>query len=589
MTSDKEPVLSLPKGQRTKHQTLADITEICAQQGLEQVIISPGSRSAPLTSAFARTPRLNSLVVPDERAAGFIALGIAQQTQKPVALVCTSGTAALNYGPAVAEAFYQRVPLLVFTADRPPEWIDQQDGQTIRQPKLYAPHVRGSFQLPVEDPHPDAQWHAQRIISEAIHCAQWPVPGPVHLNVPLREPLYPAPGQRYRGNPERIIHRSAPRPTLSAAEWKFLRLAQQNSAKTLIIAGMGSPQPALLKALHRLLQDSSVVLIGDLIANVHQAFSGQLSVVSGQMTHWEMILGTKSPEVKAALKPDLLISFGGPVVSKALKLFLRRHKPQEHWHIDPAGQPVNTYQSLTRVIPVEAAYFFKNLAQTAKPGRAKRRSYQHRWLNLEKQAQHTLNTFLSAAPFGEFQAAADILRALPKKSHLQLANSMAVRYANIIGLAGRQIHVNSNRGTSGIDGCLSTAVGAALATNSLTTLITGDLAFFYDRNGLWHNHVPPNLRVIVLNNGGGGIFKLIDGPGNLPNEELETYFFTPHALNARNTAADHHLAYFHAATRSELQHLLPDFFAPAAKAAILEIPTDSEVNAQVFQQFKIQS
>ena len=575
------------KRQRTKHQLLADTTEICAQQGVERVVISPGSRSAPLTTAFARQPNLNSLVVPDERAAGFIALGIAQQTQRPVALVCTSGTAALNYAPAVAEAFYQRIPLLVFTADRPPEWIDQQDGQTIRQPELYAPHIRGSFQLPAEDPHPDAQWQAQRIISEAINRSQWPVPGPVHINVPLREPLYPAPGQRYRGTPERIIHHSAPRLALSTAEWKALRAARQNSAKTLIVAGMGPPQPARTKALHRLLQDPSVALIGDLIANAHQTFSDQRSAVSGQLTHWEMILGAKSPEVKAALKPDLLISFGGPLVSKALKLFLRQYKPQEHWRIDPAGQPVDTYQSLTRVIPVEAAYFFKNLAQTASPTRANRRSYQHLWLKQEKQAQHTLNTFLSAAPFGEFQATADILRALPEKSRLQLANSMAVRYANIIGLNGRQIQVNSNRGTSGIDGCLSAAVGAALATTDLTTLITGDLAFFYDRNGLWHNYVPPNLRVIVLNNGGGGIFKLIDGPGNLPNEELETYFFTPHALNAKNPAADHNLSYFHAANRSELQRVLPKFFAPASRAALLEIPTDSEVNAQVFQQFKI--
>ncbi|HEY85385.1 MAG TPA: 2-succinyl-5-enolpyruvyl-6-hydroxy-3-cyclohexene-1-carboxylic-acid synthase [Chloroflexi bacterium] len=583
----------------TKHQTLANIAEICAQQGIKQVIISPGSRSAPLTTAFARHPRLNSRVVMDERAAGFIALGIAQQTQKPVALLCTSGTAALNYGPAVAEAFYQRIPLLIFSADRPSEWIDQQDGQTIRQSNLYAPHIRGSFQLPVEDPHPDAQWHAQRVISEATHCAQWPVPGPVHINVPLREPLYPSPGQRYRGQAQQIIRQSAPRATLPAADWKPLRAVWQSSAKTLIVAGMQPPQPALLKTLHRLLQDPSVTLIGDLIANVHQgaAFSAQQpalslpngSAVSGQIAHWEMILGTKSSTTKAALTPDLLISFGGPVVSKALKLFLRKYKAQEHWRIDLAGQPVDTYQSLTRVIPLEAAYFFKNMAQTDKPARAQRRSYQYLWLKMEKQAQRSLNTFLSAAPFGEFQATADILCALPEESHLQLANSMAVRYANILGLAGRQIRVNSNRGTSGIDGSLSASVGAALTTNSLTTLITGDLAFFYDRNGLWHNHVPPNLRIIILNNGGGGIFKLIDGPGNLPNAELEEYFFTPHPLTVQNTARDHNLSYFHAATRSELRRVLPDFFAPAAKAAILEIPTDSEVNAQVFQQFKVQN
>ena len=196
-------------------------------------------------------------------------------------------------------------------------------------------------------------------------------------------------------------------------------------------------------------------------------------------------------------------------------------------------------------------------------------------------------SFLEAAPFGEFQATYDVLAALPPGSHLQLGNSMPIRYANFIG--PRPGHtpasVCANRGTSGIDGTVSTAVGAALATDTLTTLLVGDLGFFYDRNGLWHAHLPPNLRIVVLNNHGGGIFDIIDGPNRLPADLRTTYFLTPNPLSARRTAEDHGLRYYHAADRATLQSHLPAFFA-AGGPALLEIESDLPANTQVFNDFK---
>lgn len=562
-------------------QPIVNLAAICAQKGVRNFIISPGSRSAPLTVAFARQPELQGRVIMDERAAAFIALGLAQQTGQPVGLVCTSGTAGLNYAPAVTEAFYQRIPLLIFTADRPPEWIDQQDGQTIRQTNLYGSHVRASFQLPVDYSHPDAQWHLERIISEAINTTRWPVPGPVQVNVPLREPLYPPPRAVVQPQPERKIIQLQPvQATLPAGAWDDLLTGWQRAERKLVVAGLHPYHSQLTAALNTIQQNPEVAVIGDLTANIHQA--------GGRLHLWDMALGTKSSALWEALAPDLLVTFGGQVVSKYLKLFLRKYKPRQHWHIDPAGQAIDTFQSLTRIIPTEASYFFVHLSRQAQfqATTSTAETYLDVWLKQEAKARKQLAVFLSEAPFGEFQAVHQVMRALPEPSRLQLGNSMSVRYANFIGLAGRGIQVNANRGTSGIDGTVSTTVGAALATDQITTLITGDLAFFYDRNALWHNNVPKNLRLVILNNHGGGIFKLIDGPSNLPDPELTTYFETPHSLNAKNTAADHNCAYYHCTDAGELQQHLPVFFTLGARAAILEIETDRAINTEVFQKFK---
>jgi len=559
-------------------QTLANIAEICARKQVQDFIVSPGSRSAPLTVQFARHPELRCRVVMDERAAGFAALGLAQQTLAPVGLVCTSGTAALNYGPAVAEAYYQQVPLLIFTADRPPEWIDQQDGQTIRQQNIYAPHCRSSFNLPVDHSHPDARWHAERIMSEAITLTTRPVPGPVQVNVPLREPLYPTPGQIVQplANPKTIEVLPA-EAALPGAAWEKLISVWSQSRKKLIVGGMHHAAPAGLAGLQN---DPSVAIIADLTANVHQTVD--------QLAHWEPVLESKSATTRAALAPDLLVTFGGPVVSKTLKLFLRKYRPAKHWHIDPAGRIIDTFQSLTQVIPLKPSTFFETLGQSLdqQQGQVIASGYFDTWQILAEKAYQLQSAVLEDAPFNEFQAVSDCLQALPEPSHLQLSNSMPVRYANLLGLSGRDIRVNSNRGTSGIDGCLSTAVGAAWATDRVTTLITGDLAFFYDRNALWHNHVPANLRVIILNNHGGGIFKLIDGPGNLSGSEVEDYFLTPHTLTAKNTAADYQCDYLYCNDRATLRQQLAEFFLPRSKAAILEIDTDSAVNTAVFRKVK---
>ncbi|MCG8607015.1 2-succinyl-5-enolpyruvyl-6-hydroxy-3-cyclohexene-1-carboxylic-acid synthase [bacterium] len=564
-------------------QSIVNIAEICAQHKISNVIISPGSRSAPLALAFLRHPKLKCRAVVDERSAAFIALGMAQQIGAPVVLVCTSGTATLNYGPAVAEAFYQRIPLIVFTADRPPEWIDQNDGQTIHQQNMFDNFCRASFDLPVETKHPDAEWQVARSISEAVNLCRWPIAGPVHLNVPLREPLYPTNAIEYTGD-AKIILNAGSEGFLSEQIWAELLSAWYQATNKLVIAGMHTPSRKLSDLLVRLQDDETVAVLHDVTSNLHE---------SQQLPHSDMILGTQVEAIKKALRPDLVFSFGGPVISKNLKLFLRKYKPDEHWQIDPAGQTIDTFQSLTRILPVTPENFLTELVRkNAIPNSSRNDSvepkeiYRALWLSLESRAADLVKRFLSDLPHCELSAMQRILTCLPVNGNLQLGNSFIVRLASFIGLSETEgLTVNSNRGTSGIDGTVSTAVAAALANpQQMTTLIVGDLAFFYDRNALWNNYVPPNLRIIVINNDGGGIFRILDGPDKLP--ELDEHFEVAHGLTAVNTAKDHNLVYLACDSSDSLVNSLERLFESQDRAAILEVHTDKHVNAETFLKFK---
>ncbi|WP_299700816.1 2-succinyl-5-enolpyruvyl-6-hydroxy-3-cyclohexene-1-carboxylic-acid synthase [uncultured Pontibacter sp.] len=555
-------------------QPVVNIAEICARKGVVNVVLSPGSRCAPLTIAFARHPKLTVRTVSDERAAAFIALGMAQTTGRPTVLVCTSGTAALNYAPAVAEAYFLQVPLLVLTADRPPEWIDQLDGQTIRQQQVYGQHIKRSFDFPVALEHPDAVWHTERMVSEALNEAVAFPPGPVHINVPLREPFYPADGEALQYDEQVKVIEEDHNP-YELSQMQALKFEQEMLyyKRVLIVAGQENHDPKLLQSLQTFISSTGAVAVGDIISNTQQ--------LPGVVRHHDAILACPDPEKMQALQPDLLITFGKSIISKSLKLYLRQYKPKAHWHIQPAGQVADTFQSLTRIIRCTPGSFFRSMAGCTREDSG----YIKAWASIEIKAGNFLKEFSTVAPYSELTAISRVLKTLPKQSNLHLANSMAVRYANILALQPQQdVQVYANRGTSGIDGSTSTTVGCALSSKRITTLLTGDMAFFYDRNGLWHNYLSANLRIVIINNHAGGIFRLIEGPKRQP--ELEEYFETRQQLDARNTALDFGLNYTACQSLEELEQILPAFFAPDAGAGILEIFTNSKSNAAEFAAYK---
>lgn len=561
-------------------QAVYNIAEICHRHGITDVVLSPGSRSAPLTLAFARHPayRGRLRVVPDERAAAFIGLGIAQATRRTVVLVCTSGTAGLNYAPAVAEAYFQQIPLLILTADRPPEWIDQLDGQTIRQRNLYGAHAKGAFDFPADTSHPDAKWHSERIINEAINLTMAGPAGPVQVNVPLREPFYPKAGEEMGYEDVKVIQSVNKVPNFIREQFTLFAAQLQLTGRRLIVAGQQPLDKKLNQAIREFSRTFCIPVVADSIANIevdpYYTFTRQ-----------DVFLAGLTDEQKSHLQPDLLITFGNSLISKSLKLFLRNAKPRQHWHIQADGPVADTFRSLTAIVRTEPATFFASLA--IEPDSLDDETITA-WQAAEASAATFLSNFFSnlPQPFNEFSAMRQALSLLPENTALHLANSMAVRYANILGIPhGKNIEVFANRGTSGIDGCTSTAVGAALTQPERpVVLLTGDVAFFYDRNAFWHNYPAPNLRVVLFNNHGGGIFRLIDGPRQQP--ELDEFFETTQTLTAENTARDFKLRYFPVSSFAELAAALPVFFAAETGAAILEIFTDSKTNAAFFEEYR---
>ena len=557
-------------------QSVIDIAEICARHGISNAIISPGLRSAPLTLAFARHPGLICRVLVDERSAAFVALGISQQKCQPTVLISTSGTAALNYTPALAEAFYQQIPLLIFTADRPPEWIDQRDNQTIHQHRVYGDHCKAFFSMPVDTDHPDATWHAGRVISEAIIASQTRPYGPVHVNVPLREPLIDQTTAKSQ-SAIKIIKSGDTKRALAEQVWPELLDEWQQAKSKVIVLGMSKPGTYDADVLQQLSDMQDVVILADVLSGLNGYYPH---------AHFDMILGKNDSELLRSLAGELLITTGAAIISKHLKLFLRENQPQYHWHVEPGDGCPDTYKSLTRVLPCDESVFFRSLAlKVQNKVSVSDNSFSQKWQDAEEQTAIMLANFLAEAPFCELSALQTVLNELPENSNLQLGNSGIVRMVSLLTLpVEKNIRVNANRGTSGIDGTVSTAVGAALASSEMTTLVTGDLAFFYDRNGLWQQQLPVNLRIIVFNNGGGGIFRILEDVREQP--ELEIYFEAGQKITAENTARDHGLEYMSATDQELLQNQLAFFFSDKSKPAILEVRFDKYKNAEASLAFK---
>ncbi|MDM8159825.1 2-succinyl-5-enolpyruvyl-6-hydroxy-3-cyclohexene-1-carboxylic-acid synthase [Labilibaculum sp. K2S] len=541
-----------------------ELIDICWAKGMEYVIVSPGSRNAPLSISFAKDDRIKSLVIVDERSAGYFALGIAQQTRKPVGLVCTSGTALLNYGPAVAEAFYQRLPLVVISADRPVEWVGQDDSQALPQINVFGQFVKASYQLPLDANNADDCWYLNRMVNEALSKAQSGRLGPVHINFPLREPLYGV--KNYPNSIERVIGKINSVDELSVDAISSIAGIVNSNQKILILAGLLHPQAELNELLAELAQNKNVVILTESVSNLYN--KEFLPCID------RVICSIKDEELDH-FKPDLLINFGGPLVSKMIKSFLRNNKPKEHWFVGKEDHFIDTFKNLTSHIDVSPLAFFKQLLPFVQPSDS---SFSDCWKYRDAEVSEIHSDYLKSIDWSDLKAFEQILHAIPEGGNLQLANSSVVRYAQLFKTSGTLTY-NSNRGTSGIDGCTSTAVGAALVNGKTTTLITGDISFFYDSNALWNKYLQPNFKIILINNGGGGIFRFISGPSGV--DELEEYFETVQNYKAGKLAETFGLDYFYAENQEDVNKMLPDFYASNERAAILEIKTPRTVNDQV--------
>ena len=535
------------------------LAHLLKEYGIFDIVISPGSRNAPLAIHFSETDEFNCYSIVDERSAAFVGMGMAKSIKKPVALTCTSGSASANYYPGVTEAFYQNTPLLILTADRPTDFVDIFDGQTIRQKDLYQQHSYGDFQL-LEDSVENADDENFAIIKKAIEVC-FEKQGPVHINIPLEEPLYNMVSELPNFPPvEKTIRETTYElPPNLVAEWN-------TSKRILILVGTRDYSEELEMQLSQLVKNHSVVILKEANSNLkHDKFFAHID---------RYIFNFNEADFKT-YAPDLLITVGQNVVSKKVKQFLRKATPKNHWHIDEVWHP-DTFFALTEKVKATPEKFFAKLLNfiSLEPS-----SYFNLWDVLRDKRDLKHDEYCVGTTFSDFKLFELLANQLPENINLHISNSSAIRYAQLFEFDRNRIYCN--RGTSGIDGSTSTAMGFAMKSQKQTVLVTGDMSFFYDINGLWNNYIPPYTRIIVFNNGGGDIFKIIPGPSS--TNALDEFILTKHHKSAEHLAKHFGFAYTKVDDEITLSRVLDNFFKHDEKAKILEVDTTAIENAEVLK------
>jgi len=563
------------------------IITLCKAKNIKHIVLSPGSRNAPLTIGFTHDSFFKCYSIVDERCAGFFALGIAQQTQMPVALVCSSGSALLNYYPAISEAYYSNISLAVLSADRPKYLVGIGDGQTINQENIYKNHILYSANLKQDlkegkafkdnDELPiiksienklekyiglqqNIQQQNEVEINKALNTSLIQS-GPVHINIPFEEPLYDR-VEALSVTPE-VIEPLIPE-ILNEDYNEFAKLWNKAKLK-LILVGVSYPNRIEQQFLNELAKDDSVIVLTETTSNLHQeSFFPSIDKLIAPLTDIEL----------QVLKPDLLLTFGGLVVSKKVKRFLRDYQPKEHWHVGET-RANDTFYVLNKHFRMSENHFFSHFLKYTKVTES---TYNKYWQSVMLKRRIKHENYIKQIPFSDFKVFAVLLKNMPNNILLQVGNSSAIRYLQLFDI-NKTLEVFCNRGTSGIDGSTSTAIGASVVSNKQTVFITGDLSFFYDSNALWNNYIPKNFRIIIINNAGGGIFRIL--PGHKNTENFDTYFETKHHLNASHLCEMFGFEYLKANNEESLVTSLQDFYVKSSAPKLLEIFTPSEINDSI--------
>lgn len=493
------------------------IVELLHAHGVTTVYCSPGSRNAPLLVALDACDKITKHVVIDERSAAFQAYGCALIEQKPVAILCTSGTAVLDYAPAVAEAYYSGVPLIVISADRPKEWIDQDDSQTIRQFGVLDNFVKGSYDVraipegSLREYTEDVKWTVNRTVNEALLKALEGKQGPVHINVQLAEPLGELTDESHPY--ERSVSLISASESLAPDIMKRLAL-EIVGAKVMLVAGFSMPNHNLDRAVRMLASYPNVVVMAETLANLHdpQPMSTMIDSVLCDMTE----------EDKEKMRPDIVISIGGALVSRMLKQYLRDYPPRAHWSLGHSNYFCDCFKSLTQKIEIAPAPFLRHLCGVIRKTKIKTESdFSSLWQAYRLSSANLTSDYIKKSEWSDLKALDYIFNHLPF-DNLFVSNGTAVRYSQLLP---HSCHAEyCNRGVSGIDGSTSTAVGAAWAYKGNTTLLSGDISWLYDSGASVLSEVPDDMRMVVINNSGGGIFRFIKSTSGIPEETREKYF-----------------------------------------------------------------
>ena len=566
----------------------------CVQYNFCNVVISPGSRNVPLAIGFASNEKFNCYSIVDERSAAFFAIGLSQNSTKPTILVCTSGSAILNYYPAISEAYFSAVPLIVLSADRPIYKINIGDGQTINQQDVFGKNIHFSDCLEQDPAHATEEIiksNFQKIISKSFsdkeiiklqekvqHNNETKIKKafelclksnqPVHLNIPMEEPLY-----NFIDQPEIVLSARKILKSIIFEKSAFTNLVShiKKTKKILLIIGVQEEQSLSHKSIRNINSLKNIVVFKEHTSNVNDEMF--VSNIDRLLAPIELM--KESDSLFNDLSPEIIISFGGMIISKKIKSFLRNYKANNHFHIG-LNTANSTYYTEANHIQADPNNLFENLESQKSTF-----SYRNNWLEFREKINNRHKRFLRVVKFSDLKVFEILSNKISSNYKIQASNSSPVRYFQLFDLKNNNA-MYCNRGTSGIDGCTSTAIGMA-AKDAPVVLVTGDLSFLYDMNALGIKYIPNHFRIIIINNQGGGIFKIL--PGYKNNSTFTDYIETKHNYSAYNLAKMFNFKYFSVSTKFGLNFALATFFNHSKKPKILEIKTDSDKSEKILKEY----
>jgi len=529
---------------------------------IRKIVLCPGSRNAAIVHTLANIEDFTCYSVTDERSAGFFAIGLSLQGGGPAAICCTSGSALLNLHPAVSEAFYQQIPLIIISADRPAAWIGQMDGQTLPQPNVFGNLVKMSVNLPEVNTDED-EWYCNRLINEAILETNHHGKGPVHINVPLSEPIY-----RFTAKtlPEARVITRYQGLNVYDRDYKELINKLNQANKRMIIVGQMNLIYQFDKKYVKPLCKNFVWLTEHL---------GNQTAPGLAIKNFDVAVSAMDEVRQEQMTPELLITFGGHIVSKQMKKYLRNHPPKEHWHITPDGKVADLFGCLTTIIEMDPFEFLEKIAFLLEGNPT---NYPLMWENWCKTIPEP------SLPYSQISVTGDLIKALPAPCSLHLANSSTVRYAQLFILA-KGVEVCCNRGVNGIEGSLSSAIGYASASTQTNFILIGDLSFFIDMNALWMSHLRNNVRILLFNNEGGEIFHTL--PGMDKTDKSRPFITAEHQTSAKGWAEERGFQYIKVRDDEEWKEALKVFASPEEqeRPMILEVMTDKSEDTRLLREY----
>lgn len=544
--------------------------ELLQLYGIHNVVLCPGNRNAPLITAVERNQVLKGTVVCDERSAAFIALGMAIQSGNPTAVICTSGTALLNFAPAVAEAYYRNIPLIVVSADRPTDMIDSGFAQTIRQPGALSNVVKDSVDIDsVHDSDRNVRY-SERLINQALIAATTGPCGPVHINIHIDNPAdTEAPEIDSCAQKIELVR---PEIKLQTCDARAIGKLLAPPRKVLILAGFMAPNSVLNRAINRLAAIPNVAVVAEAVSNLH----GSRIIYNG-----ETVIASLSNDKQQLLLPDIVITIGGTLVSGQLLKWLT-NSGVEHWSVSETDNIPDPFGCITRCFAMPPAVFMPQLASAMQPYSNSDVNYGCEWKALSDKALSATKKYSAKAPWSDFRAVHSAIKKLPASFNVHASNGMSVRLL-LSADASRLHRVECNRGVSGIDGCTSTAIGAAMVTDTPTLLITGDMSAQYDIGALACTEIPASFRMMVLSNDGGNIFRVVASTRNLA--ERERCFACEVNLPMRNLSEGYGFDYYEATDNDTFDDAFAQFISPSKRPAILNIIVDGPTSAEVYANY----